>query len=113
MTLNHIAIIVSSEGGIEFYKKLGFVEISRQVRPDKHDEIIFLEGNGCTLEIFKDATHPKHITNPEALGLRHLCFETDEFDNFTFDEMIRINPRGKRFCFLKDPDGLPVEIVER
>ena len=74
LQLNHIAIIVSSEDGVTFYKNLGFTEQSRTVRPLCHDELIYLSGNGLILELYKDHTHPKRVTAPEAYGLRHLCF---------------------------------------
>jgi len=112
MILNHIAIIVSSEAGIEFYKQFGFKEISRQVRLEQHDSIVYMEGSNSTLKIFIDGTHPARMTNPEALGLRHLCFQTENFDKFKFGEPVRINHEGERFSFINDPDGLPIEIRE-
>ena len=57
--LNHIAIIVSNEDGVDFYKKLGFEEKSRDIRPEQHDERVYLSNGITTLEIYKDATHPK------------------------------------------------------
>ena len=38
--LDHIAIIVSSEESVDFYKKLGFQEIDRIVR--SYDAVVFL-----------------------------------------------------------------------
>ena len=75
MLLDHIALIVSSEKSLEFYKALGFEEMSREDRV--HDQIIWMKGNGCTLEIFIDPTHPQRVSNPEANGLRHIAFETE------------------------------------
>ena len=112
MILNHIAIIVSSEEGVEFYKQFGYEEMSRKVRPEQHDAIVFLKGENSVLEIFVDSTHPARVTNPEAYGLRHLCFEVDDLSRFSFDEQIRVNDAGARYSFLKDPDGLPIEIRE-
>lgn len=112
MLLNHIAIIVSSEDGVEFYKQFGFEEVSRQERPEQHDSVVILKGFNSTLEIFVDGTHPARVTNPEALGLRHLCFQTEDLSRFTFKEPIRVNSCGERYSFLKDPDGLPIEIKE-
>lgn len=106
MVLDHIAIIVSSEIGVDFYKSLGFREISREIRMDNHDELIYLTDESITLEIFKDSTHPKRITNPEAYGLRHLCFQVGDIG-----EDYKIDKRGK-FKFIYDPDGLPIEIRE-
>ena len=112
--LHHIAIIVSSEAGIDFYKALGFVEKSRVDRG--YDQIIWMTGYGVVLEIFVDGTHPKRVTNPEALGLRHLAFEVDDADTEWMrlriynPEPIRITDDGKKVFFVKDPDGLPIEI---
>lgn len=106
MLLNHIAIIVSSEAGVNFYKSLGFEEKSREVRLDNHDELIYLCNGVITLEIYKDSTHPKRITNPEAYGLRHLCFQVE---NIGTD--YKTDKNGK-FKFIYDPDGLPIEIRE-
>ena len=112
--IDHIAIIVSSEKSIEFYKNLGFVEVSRIDRG--YDTIVFMSGFGVTLEIFIDATHPKRVTNPEALGLRHLAFKVDDLTATIqklniIAEPIREN-NGKKFTFFKDPDGLPIELRE-
>lgn len=112
MILNHIAIIVSSDAGVEFYKQFGYEEISRQIRPENHDSVVYLQGDNSTLEIYVDGTHPARVTNPEALGLRHLCFEVDDINNFLFEEPVKINSFGEKYSFLKDPDGLPIEIRE-
>lgn len=106
MILNHIAIIVSSEEGIDFYKSLGFSEISREIRPTCHDELIYLSDGSVTLEIYKDPTHPKRITNPEAYGLRHLCFQVEKLEGECKED------KKGRFKFIYDPDGLPIEIRE-
>ena len=44
MILHHIAIIVSSEKSLVFYKLLGFNEVFRKVR--KTDTVVLMEGNG-------------------------------------------------------------------
>lgn len=105
--LNHIAIIVSSEKGIKFYKQLGFDELSREIRNNEnHDELIYLSNGLVTLEIYKDSTHPKRVTNPEAYGLRHLCFQVEKLEG-----EYKVDKKGK-FKFIYDPDGLPIEIRE-
>ena len=112
--LHHIAIIVSSEDGVGFYKALGFTEENRIDRG--YDQLVWLNGYGEKLELFVDATHPARVTVPEALGLRHLAFEVDDVDaewerlkQFS-PEPIRIKYNGKKVFFVKDPDGLPIEI---
>ena len=105
--LNHIAIIVSNEEGIEFYKLLGFIENKRLIRPECHDEVVYLSNGLLTLEIYKDVTHPKRLSNPESLGLRHLCFQVEDIgDDY------KINNHGQKFKYIYDPDGLPIEIIE-
>jgi len=114
--LHHTAIIVSSEVGVEFYKALGFIEENRIDRG--YDQLIWLSGYGEKIELFIDSTHPARPTNPEALGLRHLAFEVDDVDAewerlSKYDpEPIRIKDNGKKVFFVKDPDGLPIEIRE-
>lgn len=112
--LHHVAIIVSSESGVDFYKALGFKEENRIERG--YDQIVWLIGYGEKLELFIDETHPARITNPEALGLRHLAFEVDDV-NEEWERLIQFNPEpirtkddGKKVFFIKDPDGMPIEI---
>lgn len=112
--LHHIAIIVSSEAGVDFYKGFGFKEEKRIDRG--YDQIVWLTGYGEKLELFIDSTHPARPTSPEALGLRHLALEADDIEaewerlQKCNPEPIRTNDDGSKVFFVKDPDGLPVEI---
>ena len=114
MELHHIAIIVSTEKSIEFYSRLGFHEISRVDRG--YDIIVMMEGP-CLLEIYIDPTHPARVNQPEALGLRHLALKVNNLEQ-TLAELgnMEIEPireaGGKYFTFIKDPDGLPIELHE-
>ena len=117
MLLHHIAIICSDEKSIAFYRLLGFEEIKRISRPEHHDTIVWMQGNGTTLELFIDSTHPQRVSNPETNGLRHLAFSVD--DVVTMRETLKeYNPEpirqdgytGEKLFFVKDPDGLPIEI---
>jgi len=113
MLLHHIAIIVSSEAGVDFYKDLGFEEIERNDRG--YDQIIWMKGNGCRLELFLDPTHPQRVTGPEANGLRHIAFETEHLEEMR-EQLKKYNPEPikeeYRIFFVKDPDGQPIEIRE-
>ena len=112
--LHHTAIIVSNESGIEFYKALGFVEVNRIDRG--YDQIVWMTCCGETFEMFIDQKHPARVTEPEAFGLRHIAFEVDDVEAEwerlkRFDpEPIKIKDDGKKVFFIKDPDGLPIEI---
>jgi glyoxylase I family protein len=59
---------------------------------------------------------------PEAQGLRHLAFTVPDVDAALAHlaahgiacEPIRIDPlTGARFTFFRDPDDLPLELVEK
>ncbi|MCQ2428198.1 MAG: VOC family protein [Clostridia bacterium] len=114
MHLNHIAIIVSAEEGVDFYKSLGFAETTRFVR--ERDTVVFLKNaDGITLELFVDAAHPARLSYPEAKGLRHVCFSVPDLDAAMQSvpcEPARTDFFGHRFTFTKDPDGQPVEFCE-
>ena len=114
MELDHIALIVSKEENLAFYKKLGFVEVKRIDR--KQDVVVFMENNSIVLEIFIDPNHPERVSGPEALGLRHLCFvveSLEEMMSVVECEEIRTDWFGRRFTFTKDPDGQPIELKEK
>ena len=116
--IDHIAIIVSTENSISFYEKLGFVVIHRIKR--NYDEVVFMTSMGVMLEIFVDENHPERLSTPETLGLRHLAFKVDDIEE-TIEELklkdIEAEPvkqdwYGQKFTFIKDPDGLPIELKE-
>ena len=119
MILHHIAIICSNEKSIAFYELLGFTVQNRIVRPEHHDIIVWMNGNGVTLELFIDSSHPKRVTNPEANGLRHLAFSVDNMKHmwelikeYSPEPIRQDSVTDKKFFFVKDPDGLPIEIRE-
>ena len=102
--LDHIALIVSSEDSLRFYEKLGFRETERFER--SYDIVVFMTCGNITLEIFVDPNHPERVNSPEAKGLRHVAVTVDKIED------IRTDWFGRRFTFVKDPDGLPIEIKE-
>lgn len=114
MELDHIALIVSKEENLSFYKKLGFKEKNRIERG--YDTVVFMDNNSIVLEIFIDTNHPKRVTNPEAMGLRHIAFVVDCLEEVMKNvecEEIRTDWFGRRFTFTKDLDGQPIELKEK
>lgn len=114
MELDHIALIVSTEECLSFYKKLGFIENNRIERG--YDTVVFMENNSIVLEIFIDPNHPARVSGPEALGLRHFCLVVEDLDEVVKSvecEEIRTDWFGRRFAFTKDPDGQPIELKEK
>ena len=81
--IHHIAIIVSDYArSKDFYvNKLGFSVIRENFRPEKNDWKLDLRVNETTeLEIFGVSNPPKRVTRPEAAGLRHLAFYTEDIE---------------------------------
>ena len=109
MGLHHIAIIVSSEKCLDFYKAFGFVETLRKER--ERDTVVLLKGYGVMLEIFIDPRHPKRLT-PEPLGLRHFALKVDDIEKAARGCVIQTDWIGERFCFVTDPDGNQIELHE-
>ncbi|ERJ57568.1 hypothetical protein M472_02190 [Sphingobacterium paucimobilis HER1398] len=78
--------------------------------------------NNYVIELFTFPSHVPRPSYPEALGLRHLAFAVDHIDKWVLRlqqqniavEPIRIDEyTGKKFTFLNDPDGLPLELYQQ
>ena len=122
--IHHIAIIVSDyEASKDFYvNKLGFQIVRENFRPERKDWKLDLKINETTeLEIFGVKNPPARVTRPEAAGLRHLAFFTDNIEKTVAElkekgivtEPVRVDEfSGKKFTFFADPDGLPIELHE-
>ena len=120
---HHIAIIVSDyEKAKEFYiDKLGFQLIREVYRPVQEDYLRMLRLGDTTLEIFVKPQAPARVTDPEAMGRRHLAFHVEDIEPVVAwlnsmgieTEPVRDDTvNGGRFTFFKDPDGLPLELHE-
>lgn len=121
--IHHIALIVSSEQCLKFYKLLGFQESFRKQRT--YDMAVLMYGHGMQLEIFVDRKHPSRYTvEKEPTGLRHFALQVDgkledEMERLKKEstEVLNFGPimedwRGVRFVFMKDPDGAVIELHE-
>ena len=120
--LHHIAILASDRAAsLAFYEALGFRVVSCHPRPERQDEIIFMEQSGVTLELFISRGNPARLSGPEAYGLRHVAFRTDDaaalraqllHKGFQPEPLRRDDYTGEAMFFIKDPDGLPIELHE-
>ncbi|MGE0020678.1 MAG: VOC family protein [Draconibacterium sp.] len=123
--VHHIAVICSNYGvSKRFYTEiLGLKIINEIYREERKSYKLDLELNGeYIIELFSFPNPPERPTRPEAVGLRHLAFEVDELDKmivFLENRSIEVEPvrvdeiTGKRFTFIADPDGLPIEFCEK
>lgn len=120
--LHHIAILCSDrEASLTFYETLGFDLYESYPRPERQDEILMMRGHGIVLELFVSKNNPPRVSNPEAYGLRHLALAIDALDELVGTlELAGYQPEpirrdtftGEQMTFVKDPDGLPIELHE-
>lgn len=122
--VHHIAIICSDyEVSKNFYVNVLRLPIIRETfRRERNSYKLDLDGGqGIQIELFSFPNPPKRVSQPEAAGLRHLAFGVKDVctvceylrSQGIETEPIRLDElTGKHYTFFKDPDGLPIEIVE-
>ncbi|XZF16606.1 SMU1112c/YaeR family gloxylase I-like metalloprotein [Chitinophagaceae bacterium MMS25-I14] len=122
--VHHIAIICSDYNrSKKFYTEILGLEIIREVyRNERQSYKLDLALNGhYIIELFSFPDPPKRVSRPEAAGLRHLAFATDDIETAVSSlhimgvttEPVRVDEyTGKKFCFFEDPDGLPLELYQ-
>ena len=119
----HVAIIVSDyQKAKHFYVDiLGLPIIRENYRPERQDYKLDLQLQGAELEIFAVQDPPKRPSFPEAAGLRHLAFKTDNIEEmvtYLAEQGVECEPlrtddyTGEKMTFFFDPDGLPLELHE-
>ena len=123
--IHHIAIIASDYNRSKhFYTEILDLKVVREVYRDARDSYkLDLEvGGQYQIELFSFPSPPPRPSRPEAAGLRHLAFEVDDIEEAikavshfgVLVEPVRVDEfTGKRFTFFADPDGLPIEFVEK
>ena len=122
--VHHIAIICSDYAvSRKFYTEILGLEIIREVYRSERKSYkldLALEGE-YIIELFSFPSPPPRPSGPEACGLRHLAFRTNDIDAAKKElEAKGVSPEeirtdeftGRRFTFFADPDGLPLELYE-
>ena len=124
-SLHHTAIICSNyEVSKQFYCKiLGLEVLNETYRSERLSYKLDLALNGkYVIELFSFPNPPQRLTQPEAVGLRHIALAVTQLEplivhlasNGCTIEPIRTDElTGKRFTFTTDPDGLPIEFYEK
>lgn len=121
--IHHVAIIASNyEISKHFYVEiLGLEIIKENYRADRDSYKLDLKIGNSEIELFSFPNSPKRLSYPEACGLRHLCFKTDDIEKsvkylnelgIETQEIRRDEYTNSRFVFFEDPDGLPIELYE-
>lgn len=122
--IHHIAIISADyERSLDFYTRiLGLTVVQQVYREARQSWKADLALNGqYVIELFSFPNPPARVSRPEAAGLRHLAFAVPRLEpvinhldeHGVASEPIRVDEyTGKRFTFIADPDGLPIEFYE-
>lgn len=126
---HHIAFSVSnSQVSVDFYKKLGFAELSFWEADDKSLSITHVSLNGFILELFcyanaQPAPDSIHATSTDLpiIGTKHFGLKAASLEDARADLAAKgIVPadikikQGKwyKYFFIEDPDGILVEITD-
>lgn len=109
------------ERSVDFYKKLGFEEISRlPIRDEAVNVFMGFPGDGARLELTYnfDREEPYEI----GTGYGHIAISAEDLDA-TLERLAadgiepekppyRVREGGSRICFVRDPDGYRIELIE-
>jgi lactoylglutathione lyase len=122
--IDHTTITVSDIGrSVEFYTRLlGFTVDHEMFLPESHLHIVFLRLGDSILELFDVGQVVGTMMSEvnEIVGYKHICLAVDSVDA-EFARLVqagvkfRLEPsdvQHVRIAFLKDPDGLDIELLE-
>jgi len=122
--IHHVAIICSNYSvSKHFYTNVLGLEARHEYYRAERGSMkcdLYLNEN-YVLELFSFPEPPARPSRPEACGLRHLAFGVEWIEpawqtlanQLCAPEAIRMDEfTGKRFFFIEDPDGLPIEFYE-
>ncbi len=124
LRIHHAAIIASDYARSKhFYTAvLGLPVLAEHYRETRQSWKLDLAlPDGSQIELFTFPGAPARPSYPEAQGLRHLAFEVQDVAlcKRTLEaqgvavQAVRVDEyTGRRFVFLADPDGLPLELYE-
>jgi|SRR5450830_361448 catechol 2,3-dioxygenase-like lactoylglutathione lyase family enzyme len=109
---------------VDFYTKmLGFVVDHEMWIPESKLKIMFLRLGDTILEVFGvDEIHGEMVSDVnEVVGYKHICLLADSVDEeykrlANAGIQFRVTPvtiqNAVRIAFLKDPDGMDIELIE-
>ena len=105
---------------VEFYKALGFEEVGRMpIRDEAINVFMGLPDDGARLEL----TYNHGVDSYElGTGYNHIALTVDDIES-TLSRLgeqgiepekppYRVREGGSRICFVRDPDGYRIEIIE-
>ena len=106
---------------VRFYEALGFEEVGRMdIRDEAVNVFMGLPGDGARLEL----TYNFGVDSYElGTGYNHIAITSEDLDG-TLERLAgqgieperppyTVREGGSRLCFVRDPDGYRIEIIER
>ncbi|MEO7198106.1 MAG: VOC family protein [Solirubrobacterales bacterium] len=113
--------VLDLDASVDFYEKLGLAEVGRMpIGDDATNVFMGMPDDGARLEL----TYNHDVTEPYEIGTGygHIAITADDLDG-TLDRLgeLGIKPEkppytvregGSRICFVRDPDGYRIEIIE-
>ncbi len=130
MRLGHIALSVSDlSQSVQFYRRFfGLRTTNTYAYPDRGFSIVMMRKEGLVLELFEFRKHkplPAYRRELDrdlrTLGVKHFSVEVDRirpvYSKFLKAGVAMATPlrsfdNGARYFFIKDPDGILIEIME-
>ena len=128
-TFHHISLSVTNiANSLKFYEILGFKEVLRWKADDESLEIAHLKLNNAYLELFcyvkphpAPSTMDSLETDLKVIGTRHFGLKVKSIseakehiikNNIADSIEVKHGRTGIDYFFIKDPDGIFVEIVQ-
>lgn len=128
-SFHHVALSVTDlPRSREFYQKLGFASTMHWVSPDSSLQVERLKLGCAMLELFcfpqpvpAPASSKDLSTDLPRLGCKHFALECENLENTILElkengfqdiPNITTGKTGVRYVFIRDPDGILVEILE-
>jgi lactoylglutathione lyase len=110
---------------VAFYEALGFEERRRMpIREEAINVFMGLPGDGDRLELRLELTYNHGVDSYElGTGYNHIALTVDDLDG-TLEGLsakgiepekppYQVRAGGSRICFVRDPDGYRIELIER
>ena len=114
--------IANIDRSVAFYERLGFQEIGRMpIRDEATNVFMGLPGDGARLELTYNHGHDEPYDL--GTGYNHIAMTTEDLDG-TLERLAgegiepekppyTVSEGGSRICFVRDPDGYRVELIEQ
>jgi glyoxylase I family protein len=122
-SFHHSAISVSDiKRSLEFYKLLDFEKVGEWKDPNGTFIVTNVQNGGVLLELFCYSSPQALPERSETLGVKHLGLSVESIEEAKSDlegkgleilhEGINEERSGINYFFVKDPDGILIEIAE-